>query len=211
MNQVERLLLSGQVHIAHSVSVRVCTENERLAPTDRCAAEVQGPHKHRHDHWSLPFFKLHSQAIPHPLKPSLTISGAFEKLVKISSVRLQRGLDACVVPCNAYDLGLKTHLHIGLDPIHPVLDISPPGSVVIQCENISDCYAQGPPVAEQAQSSSALASDSDGKFGTSIGLYRMDQLQRRHTALPQANLKEDRWHSSNDTNMAMNLARIRCI
>ena len=47
-------------------------------------------------------------------------------------VRLQQGLDACAVPCNAYDLGLKTHLHISLDPINPDLDISPPGCAVIQ-------------------------------------------------------------------------------
>ncbi len=57
-------------------------------------------------------------------------------------VSLQQGLNAKQAVCNAYHAGLKERLHISIDPINPDLDIHSTGQAVVQCEMISDCYAQ---------------------------------------------------------------------
>ncbi len=44
--------------------------------------------------------------------------------------------------CNAYHAGLKERVHISIDSINPDLDIHSTGQAVVQCEMISDCYAQ---------------------------------------------------------------------
>ena len=107
------------------------------------------------------------------------------------SSRLQQGLDASAVPCNAYDTALKTYLHIDLDPINPDFDISPPGIAALQCERIPDCYAKELQEGGQPESLRTLAFESDGKFVASIGLPCMAQLQRRHAQLSDASLSED--------------------
>ena len=94
---------------------------------------------------------------------------------------MQQGLDAMEAPCNVYHVGLKTNLHISLDPTNLNFDIVPTGSAIIQCQDVRDCYAQETP-AERLHSLRALAFDSGGKFVTSISLARihaMAQLKSR--------------------------------
>lgn len=58
--------------------------------------------------------------------------------------RMQQDLDAMQAPCNVYHVGLKTNMHISLDPINPDFDIMPTGSATIQCQSACDCYAKEP-------------------------------------------------------------------
>ena len=104
--------------------------------------------------------------------------------------RMQQGLDAMETPCNVYHVGLKTNLHISLDPINPDFDIVPTGSAINQCQNDRDCYAKEAP-AERLQSLRALAFDSGEKLIASLGPACMAQLKRRHVGLNGITLPEN--------------------
>ena len=84
--------------------------------------------------------------------------------------KFQQGLHAITRPCNAYHEALGTH--ISHNPVNIDFDIIATGSATIQCEHIFDCYAKEQP-AERLQSLRAFASDSDGKFVSSLGVACM--------------------------------------
>ena len=128
--------------------------------------------------------------------------------------RLQQGLDAEEAPCNADHRGLKDNLHIDLDPIHPDLDIVPAGTPVIQCEEMSDCYAKDE-TEESNREARALVFDDNGQFIASINLDCLQELEKRHAGAgqPVASLEGDvlallkRYkHGNESTNFKVNLA-----
>ncbi len=81
--------------------------------------------------------------------------------------------------CNAYHAGLKERLQISIDPINPDLDIHSTGQAVVQCEMISDCYAQDAEN-EIQETMRALAFNAEGGYISSLSLNRMGLLQHRH-------------------------------
>ncbi len=94
-------------------------------------------------------------------------------------MKLQQGLNAKQAACNAYHAGLKERLHISIDPINPDLDIRSTGQAVIQCEMISDCYAQDGDN-ETQETMRALAFNAEGHYISSISPDRMGLLQHWH-------------------------------
>ena len=118
--------------------------------------------------------------------------------------RMQQGLDALKAPCNVYHVGLKTNLHVSLDPINPDFDIVPTGSATIQCQDVRECDAREAP-AERPQSLRALAYDRGGKFIASLGPTCMAQLKSRHIRLDGTTFPEDvvalikRYNHSNES------------
>ena len=94
-------------------------------------------------------------------------------------ISLQQGLNAKQAACNAYHARLKERLQISIDPINPDLDIHSKGEAVVQCEMISDCYAQD--VENESQETMrALAFNAEGGCISSLSLNRMGLLQHRH-------------------------------
>ncbi len=97
-------------------------------------------------------------------------------------VKLQQGLNAKQAAYNAYNAGLKERLRISTDPINPDLDIHATGQAAIQCEMISDCYAQDGDNETQG-TMRALAFNAEGHYISSISPDRMGLLQHWHRHL----------------------------
>ncbi len=121
---------------------------------------------------------LHLWAVVHPslrLLKCLVLCQTPPSIYSEQPVKLLQGLNAKQAACNAYHAGVKERSHIGIDPINPHLDIRSTGQAAIQCEMISDCYAQDGDN-ETQETIRALAFNAEGRYISSISPDRMGLL-----------------------------------